>query len=180
MLIERNHSLLLLVDVQDRLVPAMDDPATMLANCVLLLKSAARLGVPVLASEQYPQGLGATVAELRELLPPEATLPKTAFACGADPQIASRISASGRGQVVVAGIEAHVCILQTALGLQAAGLDALVVADATTSRRPASKSVALDRLRDNGIEVVTAEMVMFEWLGRAATDEFRELSKLIR
>jgi nicotinamidase-related amidase len=180
MLVERSHSLLLLVDMQERLVPAMAAPATLLANCRLLLKAASRLDVPVIASEQYPKGLGPTVAGLRELLPPEAVLPKTAFACGADAELAARLSRSGRRQIVVAGIEAHVCVLQTALGLEVAGFTPFVVADATTSRAPESKAVAIDRLLANRIEVVTAEMVVFEWLGRAATDEFRELSRLIR
>lgn len=179
MLIARDHSLLLLVDVQERLVPAMAEPAPMLANCALLLKAATRLAVPVLASEQYPQGLGSTVPELRDLLPEGSVLAKTAFACSSDPGLAARLAA-GRDQVVVIGIEAHVCVLQTALGLQEAGRKAFVVADAVTSRRPESKAAALDRLRVNGVEVVTAEMVLFEWLGRAGTDEFRELSRLIR
>lgn len=180
MLIERDRSLLLLVDVQERLLPAMIEPAGMLANCALLLRAAARLGVPILASEQYPQGLGPTVPELRALLPDGAVCAKTAFACTGDPEIQARLGAAGRDQVVICGIEAHVCVLQTALGLKAGGHAPIVVFDATTSRRPDSKEAALDRLRDNGIEVATAEMVLFEWLGRAATEEFRELSRLIR
>lgn len=180
MLIVREHSLFLLVDVQERLVPAMAEATAVLANCGLLLKAADRLRVPVLASEQYPKGLGPTVPELRDLLPADSVLVKTSFACGADPVIAGRLSTSGRGQVVVAGIEAHVCVLQTALALRAVGREVFVVADATASRRPESKTVALDRLRANAVEVVTAEMVVFEWLGRAATEEFRELSRLIR
>jgi nicotinamidase-related amidase len=97
-LIERDRSLLL-VDVQERLVPAMAEPAGMLANCALLLKSAARLGVPILASEQYPQGLGPTVAELRALLPEGAICAKTAFACTTDPEIQARLRAAGRAAI---------------------------------------------------------------------------------
>lgn len=180
MLIARDDSLLLLVDVQERLVPAMTEAAAMLANCALLVKSATRLGVPVLASEQYPKGLGSTVAELRQLLPPDGIVAKTTFACGAEPVLAERLEASGRRQIVLAGIEAHVCVLQTALGLKEAGFTPFVAADATASRRPESKSLALDRLRANDVEVVTAEMVIFEWLGRAGTEEFKEVSRLIR
>ena len=180
MLMERGRALLLLVDVQERLVPAMSEPAPMLANCALLLKGAARLGVPILASEQYPKGLGPTVAELAELVPAEARLPKTEFACGADPGIAARLAAAGRDQVVLCGIEAHVCVQQTALGLKAAGCTPFVAADATASRRAGNKALALERMRANGIEVVSAEMVLFEWLGRAATPEFKDLSALIR
>jgi len=180
MLIERDHSLLLLVDVQERLVAAMAESDSLISNCALLLKAASRLGVPVLASEQYPQGLGPTIPVLRDLLPQDAIHAKTAFSCAKDQALAARLFGGARKQVVIVGIEAHVCVLQTALGLKAAGLAPSVVADATTSRKMASKAVALDRLRANGVEVVTSEMVVFEWLGRAATDEFRELSKLVR
>jgi nicotinamidase-related amidase len=179
-LIERDRSLLLMVDVQERLLPAMAAPDRVLANCAVLLKAAARLGVPVLASEQYPKGLGPTVADLRALVPAAALFDKLAFSCTGDPQLAARLAAAGRDQVVICGIEAHVCVLQTALGTQAAGLAPIVVRDATSSRQPESKQAAFDRLRDNRVETATTEMVLFEWLGRAGTEEFRELSRLIR
>lgn len=180
MLIERDRSLLLVVDVQERLLPAMAEPDKILANCKALLSGGARLGVPVLVSEQYPKGLGPTVGDLRALLPEGALCDKLSFSCTADPELRARIARAGRDQIVICGIEAHVCVLQTALGVQAAGLSPVVVADATGSRKPESKEVALDRLRHNGIEIATTEMVLFEWLGRAGTEEFRELSKLIR
>lgn len=180
MLIERDRAQLLLVDVQERLAPAMAEAAPMLANCALLLRAADRLAVPVLASEQYPNGLGPTVPELRRLVAEANRLPKTAFACSGDPELMGRLAAIGRDQVVLCGIEAHVCVLQTALGLAAAGLVPFVVADATASRRPASRELALARLRANGVEVVSTEMVLFEWMGRAGTPEFKELSPLLR
>lgn len=180
MLIERGRSILLLVDVQERLVPAMAAPAPMLANCGLLLRGAARLGVPILVSEQYPQGLGPTVPELGDLVPAADRYPKTAFSCVDDPAIRARLAAEQRDQVVVCGIEAHVCVLQSTLGLKAAGWTPFVAADATASRRADSKATALERLRVNEVEVVTAEMVLFEWLGAAGSAEFKDLSRLIR
>lgn len=180
MLIDRRRSLLLLVDMQARLLPAMAAPDRVLANCAILVKAAARLGVPVLASEQYPKGLGPTVPELAALLPADAIQEKLAFSCAADPALSARIEATGRDQVVLCGIEAHVCVLQTALGLKSSGRIPIVVADATGSRQAASEDVARERLLANGVELVTTEMAVFEWLERAGSDDFREVSKLIR
>jgi nicotinamidase-related amidase len=105
---------------------------------------------------------------------------KTHFSCAAEPALKARIEAMGRKTVVLAGIEAHVCVLQTALGLKALGLVPVVVTDACSSRDPANHEAAMRRLTANGIEVVTAEMVVFEWLQRAGTPEFKELSRLVR
>lgn len=180
MLIDRHRSLLLLVDVQERLLPAMAEPDRVLANSAILIKAASRLDVPILVSEQYPKGLGHTVPELATLVPGDAILDKLAFSCAADPVLKARIEATGRDQVVLCGIEAHVCVLQTALGLKSSGHIPIVVTDATGSRQPASEAVARERLLANGVELATTEMAVFEWLERAGTDAFRELSKLIR
>jgi nicotinamidase-related amidase len=180
MLIEREKSCLLVVDVQERLAPAMAEREAAVRNCAILMKAAARLGVPVVVSEQYPQGLGPTIPELKALAPAEAFLAKTSFSCAGDPGLAARLRALGRKQIVIAGMEAHVCVLQSALGLAQAGYDCFVAADATASRAPANKEAALARLREDGVRVVTTEMAVFEWLGRAATDELREVSRLIK
>ena len=180
MLIDRERSFLLLVDVQDRLLPAMTEPAIVLRNAGILLKAAARLGVPVLASEQYPRGLGHTMPELASLLPAGATMEKVAFSCLGEAGAADRIASLGRKQAVICGIEAHVCVLQTALDLAAKGYQPFVVRDAVSSRAALSVETALARFQRTGIEVVTTEMVAFEWLARAGTDEFREISRLIR
>jgi nicotinamidase-related amidase len=180
MLIERDKSCFLLVDVQDRLLAAIDGKDKVVANARILLTAAARLGVPILASEQYPKGLGPTAAELKPLVPEGCTLEKIEFSCAANEPYVDRLRRLHRRQAVIAGIEAHVCVLQTALGLKAAGYDCFVVADAVGSRAPASLAAALARLRDSGIPAVTTEMVLFEWLGCAGTAEFKELSALIR
>lgn len=181
MLLDSRQSVLILVDLQEKLMPAMHEPQPVIANALVLLTAAARLGVPAVVTEQYPQGLGPTVAELRQHSPGrEAVYAKTTFSAAADPATMARLRQSRRPQVVLAGVEAHVCVLQTAIGLAQAGYQPFVVADATTSRRPASLSLALERLRQNAISIVSTEMVLFEWLGRAATPEFRELSRLIR
>jgi nicotinamidase-related amidase len=180
MLIERQKSCLLVVDVQEKLAPAMADPASVISNAGILMRAAARLHVPLVVSEQYPQGLGTTVPELRALAPDSARGAKLSFSCAADPGLLQRIKDAQRSQIVIAGLEAHVCVLQSALGLQQAGYQIVVVADAISSRAPASRDAALQRLRENGVEVATTEMVLFEWLGQAGTPEFKELSKLIK
>lgn len=180
MLIDRKRSFLLLVDVQDRLLPAMAEPARLLRNAGILLKAAARLGVPVLASEQYPKGLGHTVPELADLLPAGSVMEKVAFSCVGEAGPTDRIASLGRKQAVICGIEAHVCVLQTAIGLASKGYEVFVVGDAVSSRTAMSVETALARFHKTDIQVVTTEMVAFEWLGRAATDEFKDISRLIR
>ena len=180
MLIERDRSCLLIVDVQEKLVPAVAQSVAVVRNCGILMQAAEQLGVPVVVSEQYPQGLGPTVPELRALSPDSARLAKLSFSCAADLGLQRRIRETGRSLMVIAGLEAHVCVLQSALGFQRDGVQTVVVADAVSSRNPVNRDAALLRLRENGVEVATTEMVLFEWLGQAGTPEFKELSKLIR
>jgi len=180
MLIQAERSSLLLVDVQQGLAPVMAEPRRVYRGCGLLLRAAVRLGLPLVVSEQYPKGLGHTVGELAELVPAGTVMEKLHFSCAADPAILERFQRLGRPQVVVAGIESHVCVLQSALGFKAAGFEPVVVADACSSRTEASHETAMRRLAANGVQVVTVEMVIFEWLHRAGTPEFKELSALIK
>jgi nicotinamidase-related amidase len=181
MLVQRDNACLLIVDVQARLLPAMADRDEVVKNAAVLLKAAARLDIPVIASEQYPKGLGPTVPEIARSLPAGATvIEKMSFSCLADETFARRLRELGRTQVVVAGIEAHVCVLQTAEQLIASGHDVFVVADATSSRTPASHDLAMARLARAGCTIVSTEMVVFEWMQVAGTPEFRELSALIK
>lgn len=168
---------LLLVDVQQRLVPALDGGATVVANAVRLAVAARLLDVPACATEQYPDGLGHTVTELAAH--PQLVLAKTAFGATADPGF-STLLPPRTSEIVLAGAEAHVCVLQTALGLIAARHRVLVVADAVGSRKAVDKAVALDRLQRHGVEVVTTEMVLFEWLRDSTHPRFREVLQLIR
>jgi nicotinamidase-related amidase len=182
-LLDAARAQLLIVDVQDRLLPAMHDGEAMVDRCALLLQAAAELKVPATVSEQYRKGLGATVARLDNLRGDAAVLEKMHFSCARDPALAARIgglAAAGRRQLVIGGVESHVCVLQSALGFAEMGLTVFVVADAVTSRRPESVALALDRFRAHGIGVVNAEMVVFEWLEVAGTPAFKTLSKLVK
>jgi nicotinamidase-related amidase len=179
MLLERGKSQLLMVDVQERLLPAMSDPTQVLKNGAHLLEAARTLAVPVVVSEQYPAGLGRTVPDLANLAPANAVHEKIEFSCFANPALHGALSGAGK-QTVIFGIEAHVCVLQTALEMAMDSHDVTVVVDAVGSRVADSKEIALRRMQDAGVRVVTTEMVLFEWLRRAGTPEFKALSKLIR
>lgn len=180
MLMDAARSSLLLVDIQENLAPVMADARSVYRGCGLLLRAAVRLGIPITASEQYPRGLGPTVGELKALLPDGAAVEKIHFSCAAEPAILDRLEGMGRKQVVIAGIEAHVCVLQSALGLKQKGFEVFVVADACSSRVTANHQAALARLAANGVHVVSVEMAVFEWMHRAGTPEFKELVGLIK
>lgn len=177
------HSQLLLVDVQEKLAPAVVDAEAITARCAFVLACARQLGVPFTVSEQYPKGLGPTVASLMEAVGNAPRLPKVAFSALGDAALADRIGGlrgEGRGQLVLIGIEAHVCVLQTAFDARRAGYDVFVVADAASSRTVRDRDAGFARMAAGGISVVTAEMVMFEWLEKAGTADFKSLSQMIR
>ena len=176
MLISAARSCLLIVDVQEKLVPAVHEHEKLIENCAWLMNAAAQFDVPVLMSEQYPRGLGPTVPVLRNLLAKGAIVEKVHFSCGASPECRSRIDAVDRSQVIVAGVEAHVCVLQTSLDLLALGKEVFLVADAVSSRDPRNAELAMQRMGRAGVEIVCREMVFFEWAHRAGTAQFRELS----
>jgi nicotinamidase-related amidase len=184
MLLDAKRSHLLVVDLQARLMPAINEGESVLRQVNILLAAAKQLGVPVTVTEQYPKGLGTTVAPVQEALPNDAvTLPKTSFSALREPAIAERLATlrgSGRDQVVVCGTEAHICVLQSALELRNDGLNVFVVADAVSSRSSHSVSAACARLLHAGCHWVTTEMAVFEWMEKAATDDFRALSPLFR
>lgn len=171
---------LVIVDVQQRLSQAMDptELQTLTRNCSILLESARLLSVPVLFTEQYPKGLGSTLTELSSWLEPGTAIEKTCFSCCESESFSKSVQA--RPQVVLAGMEAHICILQTAMQLHAQGKDVFVVEDAVLSRTQANKVNALQRLRQAGITVSNTESVVFEWLKIAEGDAFKQISKLVR
>jgi nicotinamidase-related amidase len=179
-LISRAESQLLVVDVQERLAPAMEPGRPFSAACARLVEAANMLKIPVIASEQYPKGLGRTVPELAGLVSEADRYEKMEFSCYAKGPIRAALAGAKRPQVVLAGIEAHVCVLQTALELSEAGSAVFVATDATASRRPESRETAFRRMAAAGIALVTLEMVLFEWLRSAADPDFRAVSKLIR
>jgi len=175
MLISAERSSLLVVDVQDKLLHHVHGWQSLLQNVIWLVRVAQRIGVPVMATEQYPKGLGHTNPELARDVPPGAIAEKVHFSCAAA-QCLPGLTGSEREQVVICGMETHVCVMQTAIELKESGKAVFVVGDSVGSRSPADKTLALDRMRGHGIEIVSREMVAFEWLRKAGTPLFKEIS----
>jgi nicotinamidase-related amidase len=179
---DRPSSAVLLIDFQERLASAM--PANELAEAQkqagILLAGAQKLGVPMVASEQYPAGLGHTVGELAQHLPAGAVVEKIEFACTDSAAVSARLTALGKRHWVLAGMETHICVLYTALGLRQHGYEVTVAADAVCSRRASHRELALATLRAAGCRVVPVESVLFGWLGKAGSPEFKEISRLVR
>ncbi len=181
MLIDPSRSHLLVVDVQEKLLPIVTDPERLLRNVRILLDAARLTGMPVTLSEQYPRGLGPTMAELSaDLGEADRPIPKMEFSCARNDELLARLDAAGRDQIIVCGIEAHVCVLQTAMDLVRQGRPVFVVTDAIGSRSDDSRDIAIRRMAAAGIVPVTTEMVVFEQLGSAENPAFREASRLIR
>jgi nicotinamidase-related amidase len=175
--IDRNRSNLLVVDFQSRLMPAIEDGAAAVANAKRLVEAATLFGVPVLFTEQNRRGLGSTVPELAASATDAVAAKMTFDACRA-PGFLDRLT--DRLDIVVAGCETHVCVLQTVLGLLDAGKRIYLVRDAVGSRRGESKETAIGRMARHGAEIVTTEMVIFEWLGSAEDERLRAALDLVR
>ncbi|MFV0441945.1 MAG: isochorismatase family protein [Planctomycetaceae bacterium] len=176
--LSRAHSRLLIIDMQVRLLASVPQAEEVTTRCGLLVRGAQLLGVPVSVTEQYPRGLGPTVPALIDLLPERVE--KLRFSSAASFEWSQSAGDGDRPQVVVAGIETHVCVQQTVLDLLASGFVVAVVADAVASRRERDAATALQRMRDSGAVVTTAESVLFEWCETAAAAEFKALSLLVK
>lgn len=180
MRIKASESVLLIVDLQGRLLPAIDDGEAVLSQANWLVDVAQALGVPVLASEHCPARIGLTDQALRSKLPPDSIIEKTHFSAVTE-GVLLQAAAASRQQWIIAGTEAHVCVQQTVLDLLALGRSVFVVDEAVGSRRPRDKELALKRMQQNGAEIVSREMVAFEWLESADNPMFREvLRRFIR
>lgn len=177
---QRGNTCLLLVDVQARLTPHIHESRHLLAAAQRMLRAADILGLPILITEQYPQGLGETVPELLEAVREPSRLQKMTFSVWQDEGCRHAIGSLNRPNVLIVGIETHVCVQQTALDLHQAGLRPVLLADAVSSRRPLDRDVAFDRLRSAGIVITTVESAIFQLLERAGTDLFRQILPLVR
>ncbi len=177
-LLERNSAMLLVIDVQERINTVMTDQSH-IPRLEVLVEACRALDVPIIGSEQYPKGLGPTVEPLAGLLggTPAA---KNTFSCARDTGIREAIAAAGRAQVIVTGIETHVCVLSTALDLIGAGYRVHVPHDAVNSRRDADKDWALERMQQAGVTITTTESALFELLERCDTDDFKTVAKLVK
>lgn len=177
-LVSRSTSLLAVIDLQERLLPSIAEAPRVVWNVDRLARAAALAGVGVAATEQYPRGLGPTVAPVAQRLPSRAE--KLSFSGWGAAGFRQAVEAAEPRQIVLVGVETHVCVLQTAFDLLAAGYDAFVVADACGSRAGVDHKFALRRLAAAGATVVTTESVIFEWCESAEAAEFKQFSALVR
>ena len=183
MLLEAKRSILVIIDLQQKLNPAIDGGENVVARAEILIESARQMGVPVIVSEQYPKGLGRTIESLAEKLPNESkTISKLTFSAMRSADFAKEMAAmraEGRDQMVVCGTESHICVLQTVADLLAEAAPVFLVNDAVGSRTEANRQAGISRMAKLGAECVTSEMVLFEWPEVAGSELFKKISKLI-
>jgi len=181
-LCDTTHSQLVVIDIQERLVAAMPGKPRQqtLHNTERLVQAAKTLQIPITHTEQYPKGLGVTEKKLHAHLSDSAAIEKTCFSCFAADGFISALASHQRQQIVLCGMESHVCLLQTAIELQQAGYQVFVVEDAVCSRHKQHHQNAISRLRQAGIIITNVESVIFEWLRDASHPDFKTLSRLLR
>jgi nicotinamidase-related amidase len=175
-----DNTFLLLIDFQEKLFSVMHDREKLLRNVVKLVKGALVLEIPIVLTEQYPRGLGPTIPEIKELLPDIKPIEKVCFSCCDEASFGEALGALKRRQVLIAGIEAHICVYQTAVALSGAGYQVEVVGDCVASRDPENKLVTLFKLGAAGISPTTTEMALFELLKVAKGDKFKQISSIVK
>lgn len=179
-MLEADSTVLLIIDVQDRLYRAMHDKEAMAETIEKLIRGTRMLGVPLIATEQYPGGIGPTIPNIAALLGGVPVISKLSFNCCNEPAFLEAFSALYRRQVLIAGIESHVCVYQTALALLDRGHDVQIVADGVSSRTERNRDLGLRRMRDEGAKITGMEMALFELLKTAGTEIFRDVSRIIK
>lgn len=179
-MLDSTDTALVLIDVQGRLAQLMFDKAHLFSRLETVVSGVRLLDVPLLCTEQIPDKLGPTIPGLMELMPDVTPIPKTAFSCWGEPAFREQLEALGRNCIVLAGIETHVCVVQTALDLVNSGYSVQVVADAVSSRDQRNREAALRRMQAAGVCVTTVEMVLFELMRDATHPAFRDLLRLVK
>ena len=171
---------LLIIDIQERILPVINNYKLVVENTLKLIKGFKVLGLPIYITEQYPKGLGATTSVIANEFEGVTPIEKLSFGCFGEARFSEAVEACGRRQLLVIGVEAHVCVMQTVLSARALGYEVFVVRDAVGSRDPANCAAALERMEANGAQIVTSEMAMFETLRVAGTPEFKRVLPLIK
>ncbi len=179
-MLEMDNSLLLIVDVQGKLATLMQDPETYLNNLKILIKGAEVLGLPIIWAEQLPDKLGATLPEIAELLTDYQPVAKSSFSCFGNNELRQALSASGKNQILVTGIETHICVYQTALDLIALNKEAHIVCDAVSSRIATNKIVGLEKMNAAGAQLTSTETCLFELMKNADIKGFKQLAQLLK
>ena len=179
-MLEINNTVLTVIDIQGNLAHAMHEKESLFKNVKQLIKGFTALEIPVILTEQHPRGLGPTLPEIKELLPDIAAIPKMSFSCCDEMAYMDAVNKIGKKQIVIAGIETHICVYQTSRDLIDMGYEVQVVTDAVASRFPENKKLALKKMVRMGIEMTGVEMALFELLKTARHEKFRETVKIIK
>ncbi len=179
-ILSREKSALLLIDIQEKILAVMSNPDQVVANSLKLIKGFKALNIPIFYTEQYPKGLGSTSETLLKELEGLSPIQKMSFSCSGAGNFFTRLVDNNVSQVIIAGIECHVCVQQTAFDLIASGFQVDIAADAVSSRKEIDYRVAIDRMRAHKIEITTSEAILFELLNVCGTEEFKEISKIIK
>lgn len=180
MRIRRENTIAVAIDIQERLFPVMHEKERLLQNCGILLKGLKELEVPLVVSQQYTKGLGPTLAEIQEIISDFTYLDKTEFSCCDAPEIMDQIGRYGAKNILLFGIESHVCVLQTAVDLKEKDYNPVVVMDCVSSRNPANMELARERFRHEQILMASYESILFELTRKAGSEEFKAISRLVR
>lgn len=175
-----NNTIALIIDEQEKLMPVINEAASVLRSTKILVEGLKILDVPFLITQQYTKGMGMTVPPLLEAAGTDKYYDKRTFSCWDDEAIRQAIESSGKKQVLLAGVEAHICLLQTAVDLLDAGYDVFVVENCVSSRKPNDKAVAIRRMMQSGVQVTTYESILFELMRTSTHPNFKEISKLIK
>ena len=180
MRITKEHTIGLIVDIQERLVPVMEENEQFVENCIKLIQGLQILGLPLLVTQQYTKGLGETIPEIKSVIKDFQYIEKKDFSCFDQPEVAEKLALSGVKNVVICGIESHVCVLQTAIDLKDSGFVPIVVMDCVSSRSFDNMDLASERFRYEGIMMTSLESILFELTRSASSAEFKEISKLVK
>jgi nicotinamidase-related amidase len=178
--LEKDRVCLVVIDMQERFRTLIQGLPDVLSGCSRMVRFCDKLALPILVTEHYPQRLGETMGELREVLPDFRPLEKITFSCDDNAGFSAALAGTGRDQVVLCGIETHVCVYQTARDLLARGLQVAVPADATSSQSARDREIALHRMRDLGVQIMSVEMLLFEILREARTPDFKLVADILR
>ena len=179
-ILDRERTALLIIDIQSRIAGVMQQPEMVEANTIKLIKGAKILGLPIYFTEQYPQGLGETIDSIKEELQGSNAILKDSFSCYGAGDLFNELKRKGLDQIIVTGIETHVCVQQTVLDLLANGFQVNLMADAVSSRKVIDYETAIARMRANGAEVSTSESALFELLNVCGTQEFKDILKIVK
>ena len=180
MRIKRENCTGLVIDIQEKLFPVMAEKEALATKCRVLIEGMLVLNIPVVVTQQYTKGLGSTIAEISSLFDPFNFIEKASFSCLDEPTYLSALEQSGKRNVLICGIESHVCVLQTAIDLMENGFQPIVISDSISSRDLNEKQIALRRFAFEGIRVSTVESILFELTRYSTAAEFRVISKLVK